>query len=115
FYSCYYFFGTRFLDLHISNPRLTRFISGYVLVVMLISVSIILAGLLTQGRYLRYFYTLVFIPAHILVALSIIIAAIRNKNQYTIYFLSGSILFILLAVFAFVGNNYAFLQPFGID
>lgn len=115
FYGCYYIFGIYFLSINTSYPRFTAWIKKYVYGLLFISIAIVVYGFIVNGTFLGFFYAYIFIPTHIIIAIAIMVMALRKKNPYTYYFLFGSALYIIFAVLAFFGNAIPQLKPLGIN
>lgn len=115
FYSVYYLFGLQFLAIKKNYPRFFSFVNRYVAVLLIVATGIELYEIISRQHILHLFYRYVFVPLHVLVAFSIIFFALKKRNKYTLYFVTGSVIYLVLAICALFGSNISFLRPFGID
>lgn len=102
FYCAYYLFGIYFVNIVQPFPKFSRIVFTYVISTISLSVILFSAGVFLEKSFLGTFYGFVFIPVHIIVAFSIMHFALKVKGPTTLYFLTGSIIYIGLAVMAYV-------------
>lgn len=104
FYLLYISFALHFLDLHKTAVPIFNRVRKYQFIMLLVSLILYVAcsvGLAKQSMY-TLFFTFVFVPVHLMVSGYLIYHSLKQKSFVKHYFLAGSLIYMALAITAFV-------------
>ncbi len=102
FHCFYILFGIHFLNIPQYLPRLQKKVYTYLIILFGLSFvyyGLVLGGYFSVSQYAFYFQ-LIFIPIHLVVAFYIIYRARNTQNQFNIFFLVGTLAFIFFGIIA---------------
>lgn len=102
FHCFYILFGIHFLNIPQHFPHLKKKVHTYLIILFGVSLAyfgLVLGGYFTVSQYAFYFQ-LIFIPIHLIVAFYIIYRARSAQNQFNTFFLVGTAAFIFFGIIA---------------
>lgn len=104
YHSYYMLFGVSFLELSHHRPRLDQFIRKYARVLLWVGSFVVIIGFIPQITRPVYsgFFSFVFLPIHLSIALTVIVIILRIKSHNKYYFVIGSLVYMIFAMTAYV-------------
>lgn len=113
YHGYYFLFGLLFLQFPRYRPKLSSFIRKYATIVLVIGILVFLIGftpIFTESHYMLFF-SYVFLPIHLSLALLIIYIILKTKSYSRYYFVIGSFIYMIFAMYAYLVsyNNQVYL------
>lgn len=114
YHAFYAAFGISFLEFPKYYPALNKGINYYFKILLIIGFTGIAVSFLPLVNYSFYttFFLYIFLPPHLILAIFIAVKALKSKAHARYYFTSGSLTYMLLAMYALFVSYKLLKNPF---
>lgn len=103
YHAYYMLFALLFLQMSKFKPNLNNFLQKYAYTVLIVGCLLFVAGFIPGIPRLVYrnFFSFVFLPIHLSLALGIMFVIFKVKSKGKYYFIIGSLLYMIFAMYAY--------------